>query len=104
MKKTVLYAILLLFVCNTGLMAQGNEIDAFTLTNTELGGTARSMAMGGAFGALGGDLSIISTNPAGLGIYRSSEVAGTFNLSSVGTNTDWGGTSTGLNTTKPTSR
>ncbi|MDR1723249.1 MAG: outer membrane protein transport protein [Tannerella sp.] len=99
MKKTVLYAILLLFVCNTGLMAQGNEIDAFTLTNTELGGTARSMAMGGAFGALGGDLSIISTNPAGLGIYRSSEVAGTFNLSSVGTNTDWGGTSTGLNKT-----
>ncbi|MFM2134867.1 MAG: hypothetical protein RL021_267 [Bacteroidota bacterium] len=29
--------------------------------------------MGGAFGAVGGDLSVLSYNPAGLGIYRSSE-------------------------------
>ena len=32
-------------------------------------GTARSTAMSGAFGALGGDLSTFSTNPAGIGVF-----------------------------------
>jgi len=44
-------------------------------------GTARAMSMGGAFGALGGDQSALAINPAGIGVYRSSEVVGTFNLS-----------------------
>lgn len=38
-------------------------------------GTARSAAMGGAFAALGGDISAISSNPAGLGVFRKSEVS-----------------------------
>lgn len=38
-------------------------------------GTARSTAMSGAFGALGGDLSTFSTNPAGIGVFRKSEVS-----------------------------
>ena len=33
------------------------------------------MSMGGAFTALGGDLSSLSQNPAGLGVFRSSEIA-----------------------------
>lgn len=37
-------------------------------------GTARSTAMAGAFTSLGADLSSMSINPAGLGMYRSSEV------------------------------
>lgn len=37
-------------------------------------GTARSAAMGGAFTSLGADLSSMSINPAGLGMYRTSEV------------------------------
>ncbi len=50
--------------------------------------TARSVGAGGAMGAIGGDLSTLSTNPAGLGFYRSSEVAGTLNLGlSLGTET-----------------
>ncbi len=36
-------------------------------------GTARSAAMGGAFASLGADLSSMAINPAGLGMYRSSE-------------------------------
>ena len=95
MKKFFLLCIILLLAGNSELFSQGNEIDAYTLSNTELGGTARSMAMGGAFGALGGDLSVISTNPAGLGIYRSSDVSGTFDFSSVNTSTNWEGTTTG---------
>jgi len=35
------------------------------------GGTARFLAMGGAFTSLGGDLSTLSQNPAGLGVFRS---------------------------------
>lgn len=38
-------------------------------------GTARSMAMGGAFTSLGGDLSSMSLNPAGLGMYRRNELS-----------------------------
>ncbi len=36
-------------------------------------GTARSAAMGGAFASLGADLSSMSINPAGLGMYQSSD-------------------------------
>lgn len=47
-------------------MAQFSQYD-YTL------GTARSAAMGGAFVSLGADLSSMALNPAGLGMYRSSE-------------------------------
>ncbi len=49
--------------------------DIFSLSqNNFTFGTARSMAMAGAFTSLGADLSSMSINPAGLGMYRSSEV------------------------------
>ena len=38
-------------------------------------GTSRFNSMGGAFGALGGDLSAISINPAGSSIFLESEFA-----------------------------
>ncbi len=49
-------------------------MDALRFSNMGFGGTARSMAVGGAFGAAGADLSVLSTNPAGIGLYKSSEV------------------------------
>ncbi len=52
--------------------AQG-EYDALRYSQGDLLGTARYMGMAGAFGALGGDMSAISQNPGGIGIYRSSE-------------------------------
>ncbi len=51
-----------------------NEMDALRFSMLQHGGTARFASMGGAFGALGGDFSTLSLNPAGLGIYRSSEI------------------------------
>ena len=48
-------------------------LDALRFSQTFLGGTARYNAMSGAFGAVGGDFSTLSSNPAGLGIYRGSE-------------------------------
>ncbi|MBQ4163379.1 MAG: outer membrane protein transport protein [Parabacteroides sp.] len=73
------------------LFAQG-EMDAYRFSQYDLNGTARYLSMGGAFGALGGDISSMMTNPAGLAIYRSSEVVTSLSLSSIKTNSNWGGT------------
>jgi len=50
-----------------------NEIDALRYSNITHGGSARFHSLGGAFGALGGDFSTLSVNPAGLGVFRGSE-------------------------------
>ncbi len=68
--KNVIIIISVLF--SFSLYAQ-NEVDALRFSSSVYGGTARGVSMGGAFGSLGGDLSSISYNPAGLGVYRSSE-------------------------------
>lgn len=46
-----------------------------TFGASDLNGTARFVGMGGAMSALGADLSVMSTNPAGIGLYRSSDFA-----------------------------
>lgn len=51
----------------------------------QYGGTARAMGVGGAMGAIGGDFSTISTNPAGLATYRTGELV--FSPSFHGSNT-----------------
>jgi len=63
------------------------QMDALKYSGTDLSGSARGVAMGGAFGALGGDITGIAQNPAGIGVYRSSEILGTLSLSSVNTET-----------------
>jgi hypothetical protein len=70
MKKIMIIGILL---AGSLLAKAQNEVDALLFSQSYYQGTARSMAMGGAFGALGADFSALSTNPAGLGLYRSSE-------------------------------
>ena len=49
--------------------------DALRYSNIQVQGTARSGGMGNAFGALGGDFTSVSINPAGLGIYRAGELS-----------------------------
>ena len=49
--------------------------DAVDFSTKDLDGTARFVGMGGAMGALGGDISTMGTNPAGIGIYRSNDVS-----------------------------
>lgn len=70
MKKILLF---LLAFGAIGAMAQGVD-DVLRLSNQNgLYGTARYVSLGGAFGALGADFTSLSNNPAGLGVYRSSE-------------------------------
>jgi hypothetical protein len=70
MKKYMLLVIL--SACGLSALAQA-EFDALRLSQSDIIGTARYVSMSGAFGALGGDMSAISLNPAGIGVYRSSE-------------------------------
>ena len=50
------------------------------MANEDLNGTARFVGMGGALSALGADMSVMSTNPAGIGLFRSSDVSVTAGL------------------------
>ncbi|MDO4789731.1 MAG: hypothetical protein Q3998_02065 [Porphyromonas sp.] len=80
----------------SALYAQ-NERDAQNLTERTLNGTARSMSMGGAVGALGADPSAIRINPAGVNFYTSHAMHGTFGLGWLNTSTEWGmNTKTGI--------
>ena len=49
-----------------------NVDDVLRYSNENLQGTARFQGMGGAFGALGGDLSALSVNPAGSAVFNNS--------------------------------
>ena len=69
MKKVL--SIWLLFV--SALLHGQSEVEALRYSYQLPLGSARSMSMGGAFGALGGDLSTLSQNPAGIGIFRRNE-------------------------------
>jgi hypothetical protein len=59
--------------------------DAFRFSQTQTGATARIKAIGGASTAVGGDLSSVSGNPAGIGFFTRSELSVTpeFNGSQV---------------------
>jgi long-subunit fatty acid transport protein len=54
-------------------MSSQNVGDAARLSRFTNQGTARVSGVSGAFGAMGGDISIVSINPAGLGEYKMSE-------------------------------
>ena len=87
-KKLTLVALSLLV--SMGMGAQ-TIYDVTKMTEKDLNGTARFVGMGGAMGALGGDMSTIATNPAGIGIYRSDDVTASFGFSSTGTESTYGG-------------
>jgi len=66
--------ILMLIGISTSMIQAQSEKDALRYSFLTHGGTARYMGMSGAFGALGADFSSLSTNPAGIGSYRSSSI------------------------------
>lgn len=47
--------------------------DALRYSSLEVGGTARTVGVGGALGALGADYAVLSSNPAGLATFRTNE-------------------------------
>ena len=76
MKKIIIAALALL-----PMLAQAQTAnDAYTISQNDLKGTARYMSMAGAYSALGGDISSVSKNPGGIGVYRSSDINLTLNV------------------------
>ncbi len=75
-------------------VAAQNEIDALRYSQTSPTGTARFAALGGAFGALGSDFTTLSFNPAGIALYRSSEISFTPSLYNSKSTADYLGTRT----------
>ena len=73
MKKILLFSALL---CTYGIgQAQETFLNNQLLNSGgELYGTARYVGMGGAMGALGADMSCMSFNPAGIGLYRRNDI------------------------------
>ncbi|MEC8273748.1 MAG: hypothetical protein VXZ76_02790 [Bacteroidota bacterium] len=80
MRKEILSFLALFTIVAT--TAQTHE-DALLFSENAVVGTARTAAMSNAFGALGADLSTLSNNPAGLGVYQSYEFAFSLNLGGV---------------------
>jgi hypothetical protein len=79
MKRNIIIIIALISLFSA--VSAQNIDQALKYSNIYYGGTARFMSMGGAFTALGGDISTLSQNPAGLGVFRSSEMTITPQLS-----------------------
>ena len=60
--------------------AAQDTYESARLLGSDLNGTARYVGMGGAMEALGADISVIGTNPAGIGLFRHSSVSTSFGL------------------------
>ena len=72
---------LLIATLATTLTVTAQQItEAVRYSQTTLGGTARTMGVAGAFGAVGADFGSLTINPGGLGLYRKSELVLTPNL------------------------
>jgi hypothetical protein len=74
------------------MMAQETYENA-KLVTLELGGTARYVGMGGAMEALGADITTMSTNPAGIGMFRRSNASLSFGVVSQQDAVDFAGAS-----------
>jgi hypothetical protein len=88
----------ILFLFITGLtfsVSHSQEVsDAVRYAQDNLTGTARFRAMGGAFGAVGGDLSALTVNPAGSAIFNNNQVGVTFSNQNIKNNSNYFGTQT----------
>lgn len=71
MKKLILLCLLAV----VGASYSQNDLDVMRYSRSGIGGSARFTGMGGAFGAVGADMSVANYNPAGLAVYRKSDIS-----------------------------
>lgn len=70
------YILLPLLAVTFAAQAQDTYMNERLINNSsDVIGTSRYVGMGGALGALGADMSVISWNPAGIGLYRKNDIA-----------------------------
>ena len=83
MKKIIFMA---LSAFSLSVAAQDPFLNNTIINTSDLFGTSRFVGMGGAMGALGADLSAISSNPAGLGMISKNEASFTAGASWLANN------------------
>lgn len=80
-------------ICFYGLfnhgVAQSYEADILRFSSNNYTGTARFIAVGGAFTSVGADMSNFAFNPAGIGMYRSSVAQFSFGVNHVKNTSDY---------------
>lgn len=86
-------AIAVTCLVNDKAIAQ-NETDVLRFSQQNPIGTVRTIGLCGAYGALGADLSSISGNPAGIGMYRRSDFGGNLGAFTCNTNSEFENVST----------
>ncbi|KGL58640.1 OmpP1/FadL family transporter [Polaribacter sp. Hel1_85] len=79
MKKFITIAIFFAATITSYSQSLGYQDLGILFSQNDENGSARFTAMSGAFGALGGDVSAMSINPAGIAIFKNSSFSGTFN-------------------------
>lgn len=79
-------------VCSFASFAQ-NDVDALRYSQLTFGGTARFASMAGSMGALGGDISTLSFNPAGIAVFKKTELTITPSVYAQRSNSTYNGTS-----------
>ncbi|MDR0790351.1 MAG: hypothetical protein LBO06_06115 [Bacteroidales bacterium] len=92
MKKICLLAAGIIF--SLAAKAQVSESYPLWLSQYGLNGTANYVSRAGAMGAVGGDFTAASYNPAGLGLYRMSEITFSAGLNFAFTNSTFNGLKT----------
>lgn len=75
----------LLTLLISGIVFSQTDEDVIRYSNLGIGGTTRFLGISGAMGALGGDMSCASYNPAGLGIMLRSDLNFSFGLNFANT-------------------
>lgn len=101
MKRSIKLSLVATVALLTGLQARSqNMYDAYLFSQQFNEGTARSVSMGNAFVALGGDLGAISINPASSGVFRYSEISVTPSLTIANSNVNYLGNSISDNKTR----
>ncbi len=80
----------IIFFLTSTILGQ-NEEDVYRYSQIQYGGSARYHGVGGAFGAVGADFSVLSTNPAGMGRFRESDFSFTPTINFSSSETSFNG-------------
>ncbi len=79
MKKIITIAFFFAVTITSYSQSLGYQDLGVLFSQNDENGSARFMAMSGAFGALGGDVSAMNINPAGIAVFKNSAFTGTLN-------------------------
>ena len=92
MKRITFFFISSIFLLQINLSTAQNLNEAIRYGTEQLNGSARFKALGGAFGALGGDLSALNINPAGSTVFVFNELGVTAGIQSYSNGASYFGT------------